>query len=140
MDKKEKLVNDFQSFAMDEFKYFGRRVETVSLIICGFGLYGNFELIKFFKTENQASNWFLMGSTILLLIAVFIFLNCLILERDVRARYIHHLSGVKMDDVDPAKESLKLENKIIYRSKVSYIFMVVAVTLSVISVFIFINK
>jgi len=137
MKKIEKQVNDIQSFAMDELKYFGRRIETVSLIICGFGLHGNFELIKFFKTENQYSNWFLMGSTILLLIAVFIFLNCLILERDVRAHYVHLFSEIKMDDVDSSKESLRLENKIILRSKISYFLMGLAFALSVISVFIF---
>lgn len=140
MNNQEKIKNDFQDLAIDEFKYYGRRVETVSLIICGFGLYGDFELLKYFEGINHYSNWFLFVSAVLLLIAVFVLLNCLTLERNVRALYIQLLSGIKANGVNPSEESLKLENKIISRNKKAYWFMVIAFVLSITAIGILFNK
>lgn len=140
MNNKEKTKGDFQDLVIDEFKYYGRRVETVSLIICGFGLYGNFELLKYFEGADHCSNWCLFLSAVLLLIAVFILLKCLILERNVRALYIQLLSGIKANGVNPSEESLKLENKIISRNKKAYWFMVIAFVLSIMAIGIFFNK
>jgi hypothetical protein len=137
MNNNEKLRNDFQALSIDDLKYYGRRVETVSLIICGFGLYGNFELLKYFEGANNCSNWCLFLSAVLLLIAVFILLKCLILERNVRALYIQLLSGIKANGVNPSEESLKLEDKIISRNRNAYRLMVIAFVFSITAIGIF---
>lgn len=137
MNNDEKLRNDFQDLAIDDLKYYGRRIETVNLIICGFGLYGNFELIKFFNEDTDYFSLLLMCSAILLLIAIFAFLYCLILERKIRVFYLEIINGKKVNDPNPHNASLKLEKKLIKINTLSYVFIVVAFILSLIAIGIF---
>ncbi|MGH1387463.1 hypothetical protein [Kordia sp.] len=125
--------NDFKKTAIDDYKYYGRRVEIVSMIICGFGLYGNVKLVELIRPRGAEEVLVFVISLLLFLICIMLNLKNLIFERDIRGHYIAMTTDVTSDEQKQKSfnKSITLEDKSKKFINISYTLMCIAMFLPI---------
>jgi hypothetical protein len=133
MSNESQNQNDFKKIAIDDYKYYGRRVEIVSMIICGFGLYGNIKLLEMIRPRGAEQLLVFVISVLLFLICIMLNLKNLILERDIRGHYIAMTTDVISAEGKKKSfnESIALEDKSKKLVSASYILMGIAMFLPI---------
>lgn len=142
MSNEPHTQNDFKKIAIDNYKNYGSRVEIVSMIICGFGLYGNMKLLDLIRPKGIENSLFFVISILLFLVCVMLNLRNLILERDRRGHYMA-LTTDNLDAEGKQKsfdESFALEKKSKKLVNLSYILMCIAIFLPVLYIAIMMLK
>jgi polyferredoxin len=138
MTEKEYLLKDTQelkSLFMDNLKYSSRRYDVVSMVFTGFGLYANYELFKSAGVFNTGT-WFLLGSTLLLLIIAFMSLYVLRCESTLQGKWIILYQNMPFKTPDErekqSKKANKLEKKQEFKRGLVYLGLMLSVLLSVV--------
>lgn len=87
--KNSKLETDkFKEMAVNDYQYYDRRYDTVSMVIAGFGLYGCSEILKWYLSNNYEYSYWLSLPIILWLIIVFLCLYNIGREKRIREYYM----------------------------------------------------
>ena len=134
--------NDFKKITIDDYKYYGRRVEIVSMIICGFGLYGNIKLVEMIRPRGAEHMLVFVTSVLFFLICVILNLKSLILERDIRGHCIALTTDIVSSEEKQKSynESIALEDKTKKLVNISYILMCIAMFLPIVYIVVMIIK
>ncbi|WAC02260.1 hypothetical protein N7U66_00290 [Lacinutrix neustonica] len=130
LDKmKETILNDYQ--------YYDRRFDTVSMVFSGFGLYGCFEMLKWYLTSDYKQSFWLAIPIILWLIILFWGLHNISREKRIREYYMQQIMNIpkleSSDLNDIKKDNIELEDKLRNSRKWIFSFSILGVVLMLVS-------
>jgi hypothetical protein len=121
----------FKKMAFNDYQYYDRRYETVSMVFAGFGLYGCFEMLKWYLANGYKNTLWLAISVLLWILILFINLFTIGREKDIRQYYMALCIPKEIlaqTDINNAyKESKKLENKVIRSRNIVFVLTIVSV-------------
>ncbi len=126
---KETVLNDYQ--------YYDRRFDTVSMLFAGFGLYGCFEMLKWYLTTGYNLSLLLFIPILLWLSILFFSLYNISREKKIRAFYLQQiingteLEGYKRNEM--RDQNIILEDKLKISRILIFILSIIGVLLMLVS-------
>lgn len=138
-------IDKLKELVLNDYQYYDRRYDTVSMVFSGFGLYGCFEILKWYLTENYKYAFWLIIPILLWLIILFISLYNIGREKQIREYYLKLFSPDGIKDQKKLKTtqeiSMKLEDQLTNSRKWVFICSISGVALMLISLgcFLFFN-
>ncbi|PPK92781.1 hypothetical protein LY01_02867 [Nonlabens xylanidelens] len=118
---------------LEDYKFYDRRYEQISLIVAGFGLYGCLEFSKMLIKAQESLTDFVLTSAILFGISVVLSLFNLRIEKQIRAYYVGLLLGYSETKKESILKSIRLENIGKISSWINLIVMIAAILYLVLS-------
>jgi hypothetical protein len=126
LDKmKETILNDYQ--------YYDRRYDTVSMIFAGFGLYGCFEMLKWYLTVDYTYSYWLAIPIVLWLFILFMSLHNITKEKRIREYYMQQVISIPKPKGEELKtirkENINLEDRLTNSRKWTFVLSIFGVVL-----------
>lgn len=136
MDSDIITKKDIKDLTIDDYKYFSRRYEIVSMAFIGFCVYGNVEILKWLMSNNIHNDFIfvsLFTSSIIFIIILLSIWHNLSLEVTIREEYLRLLyNDVNIiTKLKSHEKSLQLEIKLKKRRLLIFIAGVMGIVLSV---------
>ena len=128
---KEKSQEKFFEFALEDYKYYGRRFEQVILIVSGFGLFACLEL---YKLKNNSYLSLIYIPAALFVITIILSLISLYNEKVIRDCYLDFM--INPDSTESKKKSEKLERLNIRLESWALLFLIVSIIILAIAFFV----
>jgi hypothetical protein len=136
LDSDEEIKKDLQKMketVLNDYQYYDRRYDTVSMIFAGFGLYGSFEMLKWYLTVDYSYSYLLAIPIVLWLFILFMSLHNITREKKIRENYMQQIISIpkpKGKELETLrKENIDLEDDLTNSRRWTFRLSIVGVVL-----------
>ncbi len=137
-------VDKMKEIMLNDYQYYDRRYDTVSMVFSGFGLYGCFEMLKWYLTKDyQYAFW--LGIPILLWLII-LFLGLYNIGREKRIREFHIVLLMQIENQNKTEsnnineKSIRLEDNLTNSRRWVFGLSIASVVLMLVSLGCFLLK
>ncbi len=118
-EREERIDEDLKrlkEMVLNDYQYYDRRYDTVSMIFAGFGLYGCFEMLKWYLNIQYLYSYWLIIPVVLWLSILFMSLYNISREKRIREYYMQQVISIpkpKDKELETIREdNIDLEDKL----------------------------
>lgn len=137
-------LDKLKEIVLNDYQYYDRRYDTVSMVFSGFGLYGCFEMLKWYLTNSYQYAFWLGFPILLWLIILFIGLYNIGREKRIREFYIGLLTPKENKNETGfntiREKSTKLEDNLTNSRKWIFVLSILSVVFMLVSLGCFLLK
>lgn len=144
MDDVQSDIAKMKEVILNDYQYYDRRYDTVSMVFSGFGLYGCFEMLKWYLEKEYQFAFLLSIPIVLWLIILFIGLHNIGREKRIREYYIAQLIRLTNQDKTSfnilSAKNIRLEDNLTNSRKWVFVLSIAGVVLMLVSLGCFLLK